>query len=880
MKALLICLLIASIGSLTAESIWIEGESAESTNAKKHPWYGGQVKKDLLSGGDFISHFDTKHPAGSSYRFDAPESGEYRFWMRVNHVQAKLSVEINGGGKREVTLSKAKDPTNIASDGKPDIRFIAWVDAGKVSLRKGANTVRFFFESGNNFHGSLDCFVFTNDGYVPRGTVRPEQAEADTKRRAEENNGWTAWEPAKDTFAGSAIDLRFLNEKFAGEHGHIIARGEKLVRSGDDEEIRFWAVNGPPGNLDEQGLADCARMLAKHGVNLVRIHGAVFDGKTGELDKGKVSRIRVTVEALKKEGIYSHLSIYFPLWLKPTAGPGWREGYDGNKPSFATLYFEPGFQRLYRGWLDAILAEKNEDGIRLADDPAIAGIELVNEDSFFFWTFDYKGVPAPQMAKLEKAFGDWSAEKYGSVGEALAIWKTPDKRDDPEAGRLGFRGLWTIANERKLRDQDTARFLCETQRDFYKVHTDYLRSKGFRGLITASNWHTADPAIFGPLEQFSYTPGDIIDRHGYFGVEHSGENSSYSIREGHTYNDRSALTFDGRKPGSKRDFSHPAMDIMTNLKPSMISETTWNRPNRYRGEAPLYYAVYGALQGTDAIVNFALSGTDWSVKPRFFVQPWTLMAPTQMGQFPAAALIFRKGLVSEGELAANVTLSLDDAFALKGVELSNTANLDALREADVKGESVSTGGIDPLIHYVGRTNLSINEPGARETVADLSAFIDRKAETVTSMGGELSLDYGNGILRINAPAAQGASGNLRKAGKIELADLSIESEMELAQIVAVSLDGSSLASCAKILLQVMTEEKPTGFETEDAGNGLKRITSLGTDPWLFKEPSGTVRMKGEWKATALDLNGYPVRELGTVEEIRLDPKTVYYLLER
>ncbi len=881
MKILLSCLLLlVSLGKVSAASIWVEGEAAKETEADNHPWYGGQVKKDLLSGGDFISNFGGKKPVETVVEFDVPEGGDYTFWMRVNPVGAKLSVDINDGGKREISLGTAVDAINIASDGKPDLRFIAWVNAGTVSLKKGKNSAKFLFESKNNFHGSLDCFVFTNDGYIPRGTFRPEQAEAERKRRAEENKGWTAWDPGKDAFQDSPIDLRFLNENFAGEHGHIIARGEKLVRSGDGEEVRFWAVNGPPDKLDKQGLADCARMLAKHGVNLVRIHGSVFNGKTGELDEKKISYIRESVEALKKEGIYSHLSIYFPLWLKPTNGPGWREGYDGTKPSFATLYFEPEFQCLYRSWLDAILAAKSEDGMSLGEDPAVAGIELINEDSFFFWTFDYEGVPAPQMAKLEKQFGDWAAEKYGSIEKALATWETEDKHDNPEAGRLGFRGLWTIANEKKLRDQDTARFLCETQYEFYKNHTDYLRGKGFKGLITSSNWHTANPEIFGPLEQFSYTPGDIIDRHGYFGVSHSGDNSSFSIREGHTYNDRSALVFDGQKPGSEKDFSHPAMDIMTNRKPAMISETTWNRPNRYRGEAPLYYASYGALQGTDAIVHFALSGSNWSSKPRFFVQPWTLMAPTQMGQFPATALIYRKGLVSEGELAANVTLSLDDAFALKGVKMSNKANLDALREADVKGKSASTGGIDPLIHYVGRTNLSINQPDAKEELTDLSKYIDRKNQTVTSNTGELKLDFGNGLLTVNAPAAQGASGNFKQAGNIQLGDLSIESGMELGQIVAVSLDGSPLATAPKILLQVMTEEKPTGFETEEAGNGLKRITNLGTDPWLFKEPSGIVRMKEKVKVTALDLNGYAIRELPTSEEIRLDPKTVYYLLER
>src|SRR5690606_36735445 len=103
--------------------------------------------------------------------------------------------------------------------------------------------------------------------------------------------------------------------------------------------------------------------------------------------------------------------------------------------------------------------------------------------------------------------------------------------------------------------------------------------------------------VFGPLERWSYTAGDFIDRHGYFSVAHKGENSAWSIREGHTYADRRALAFEPTTPGKSSEFVHPAMDITYNNKPSMISETTWNRPNRFRSEAPLYYAAYGALQG-------------------------------------------------------------------------------------------------------------------------------------------------------------------------------------------------------------------------------------------------------------------------------------------
>jgi len=43
----------------------------------------------------------------------------------------------------------------------------------------------------------------------------------------------------------------------------------------------------------------------------------------------------------------------------------------------------------------------------------------------------------------------------------------------------------------------------------------------------------------------------------------------------------------------------------------MISETTFCRPNRYRSEAPLYFATYGALQDTDCIVHFAFDGSRW-----------------------------------------------------------------------------------------------------------------------------------------------------------------------------------------------------------------------------------------------------------------------------
>src|SRR6185436_17741860 len=133
-------------------------------------------------------------------------------------------------------------------------------------------------------------------------------------------------------------------------------------------------------------------------------------------------------------------------------------------------------------------------------------------------------------------------------------------RDNPDKGRVGFRPLFNLDNERSLRDRDTARFLLESQRGFYEETTQFLRGLGFKGLITCSNWVTANPQFLGPLEKFSYTVGDFIDRHGYFGCRHKGDNAEWSIRDGHTYADRSALRFDPEEPGKPKQFTHPVMD--------------------------------------------------------------------------------------------------------------------------------------------------------------------------------------------------------------------------------------------------------------------------------------------------------------------------------
>lgn len=701
---------------------------------------------------------------------------------------------------------------------------------------------------------------------------------------------WFPFDPTSEPApVNSLIDLRHLNEQRAGSHGFITAKDGRFHLGPKGEPVRFWAVNGPPSSLtDPDALRRHARLLARHGVNLVRYHSPVFDAAGGS-DLARIDQLHTMVDAFAAEGIYTLFSIYFPLWFKPAPDNPLLEGYDGNQHPFGALYFNEKFQEQYRKWWYDLLVRPGPNGHSLISNPAVMGLELINEDSLFFWTFSERNLPEPQRHLFESQFAEWLVTRHGSLTKAFETWnglRVPS--DTPDNGRIGFRGLWNIFSERTLRDQDTARFLFETQAGFYEKHIKYLRDLGFSGVITTSNWTTADNRVLGPLEKLSYASGDFQDRHGYLSCNHQGEHSAWSIRVGQTFMHRSALRFDGDKPGAKRSFNHPGFDIGYGDQPSMISETTWNRPNRYRGEAPLFLAVYGALQDTDAIVHFAMDGSEWRVQPNYFMQPWTLMAPTQMGQFPAAALIYRKGLVRTGPVIAEIRLNRDRLFALEGTPLPQDAAFDELRLADVPKDSQPGPGqvLDPLLHLVGRASVqfSTEQGSVRLNIPEDS--LDHGARRIRSATKDLDLDYGHGLLRIQAPSAQGASGNVAAASPVNLPDIRIESESDLLHLVVVSLDDNPLNESQKMLVQVMTEEQPTDWkvEPEPDADGIYKILSIGKDPWQVRRIKGRLAFlrtdAAALKIQPLDLLGRPTGETITGGNFTLREDTVYYLVTR
>ena len=67
-------------------------------------------------------------------------------------------------------------------------------------------------------------------------------------------------------------------------------------------------------------------------------------------------------------------------------------------------------------------------------------------------------------------------------------------------------------------------------------------------------------------------------------------------------------------------------------------------PNQYEAEGPLIVAAQSSLTGLDLFFWFATNVQEWQPPG----MKWTFSVPMTLGQFPAAALMFRSGLSPGG----------------------------------------------------------------------------------------------------------------------------------------------------------------------------------------------------------------------------------------
>ena len=256
--------------------LWIEGEDATVKNVKSHPWWYDRVKRDKLSGGKWLHHFDEKVEGTAEYEVKAPLRGDYHFWLHANPVAARLSYQLDKGPGCSSTRWTRRLATSSTSPPTASPTFAS--SAGYPSVSSPSTRAR--TPSASSSTAPPSTTAASTSSSSPPSRSPPRASSARFRRRFGpvrfDIAGTWAFTPANDNFKDrSPIDLRYLNEKVAGAKGFVrlSADGSGFVL-GDGTPVRFWAVNDTVYRKSDAELQHHARFLAKQGVNMVRMHGS------------------------------------------------------------------------------------------------------------------------------------------------------------------------------------------------------------------------------------------------------------------------------------------------------------------------------------------------------------------------------------------------------------------------------------------------------------------------------------------------------------------------------------------------------------------------------------------------------------------------------
>ena len=256
-----------------------------------------------------------------------------------------------------------------------------------------------------------------------------------------------AWD---DTGGATITDLSAWNARPAGAKGFVTVAGGHLLAGG--ERLRLFGVNVTFGaNAPSHADADIvARRMARFGINVVRLHHMdTHEAPNGLLEKDRVSfnpdyldRLDYFIAALKKAGNYVDVNLHvgraYPGMPPSPGADNYFKGID--------LFYAP-MIALQKQYARDLLKHRNPyTGTTYADEPAVAIVEINNENGLFFeWGAGHlDGMSDPYRADLTQKWNSWLKQRYHSDAALKAAWGA---KEEPLGAELFTSGwdLQTIA---------------------------------------------------------------------------------------------------------------------------------------------------------------------------------------------------------------------------------------------------------------------------------------------------------------------------------------------------------------------------------------------------------------------------------------------------
>ncbi len=678
---------------------------------------------------------------------------------------------------------------------------------------------------------------------------------------------WFAFRPDQDRAEPPLAMDEWLDPP-AGRHGFLKLDGGRFAFE-DGTPVKFWGTNICNARVapDRQSAERWPEFLAGYGVNAVRFHKFTWAGEGEGLGSPEDStrlvpemldRMDYFVARLRERGIYTGWSHIYGHRPQPgdrnklLAYDEVQEAGDAHLKgsTIGLVHFAPDLQDLSIQLTTNLLEHENPyTGLRYADDPALAYIELQNEDDIFFPTTMKWVDQCPTYRKLLcEMFSEWLHGKYGDHDGLAEAWGKKGlnafRDHQPENERLDERNVYAAANGWQLdpegfhqldpglqrRLMDTARFLYERQVAFYGRYAGAIRQTGYGGALVGSCWQTG-----GTIPHYYNLHNDYlighIDRHNYF-----GGSGGHTLRPG-PVNTAAML----ESPGS--GLLCTGMQMVAD-RPFAISEWMSLIPNEWVAEGPSIIAVYGlGLQGWDASFSFATDrvGFTDTVQSHGI---YNATSPTHMGLYPALARMVYRGDVAEGEVVSRRKVHVP---SLAEGRLGFTERID--QAGDVKGfRSI----VPQQALAVGRVAVEFTDEFERTEPPSLDEHLEAGDGLVRSTTGQLAWRYGErGWFSVDTPGTQAVVG-FAGGRRVELADVVLEPQNEFACLFVTSLDRERpIAEAQALLVTAVARARNTGMVYSDDGTEL---IEAGEAPIRIEPVRAriTIRGRGTPQVTALD----------------------------
>lgn len=294
--------------------------------------------------------------------------------------------------------------------------------------------------------------------------------------------------------------------KTISEAQRVGVLGENFIVA--NQPIRFWGVNLTTTAcfpLKENAPKTAARMR-KMGINLVRFHhmdnpwtdanGTIFDRTKGTrtLNATMLDRLEYFISELKKNNVYANINLNVSRTFTAQDGIA---GADSLKDfGKGVTIFDPQIIALQKEYARQLLNHVNPyTNSNLASEPAVAMVEMINENSLYgMWKDDALknvkiggGLLHRHVVFLDSAWNAFLNKKYTSHSALQAAWSNSGTANSVERIQGGdFEGSVLNTNW-QIEMHNGARFSYST-----------TTSEKYRGLrcmemnvqnVTGTDWH-------------------------------------------------------------------------------------------------------------------------------------------------------------------------------------------------------------------------------------------------------------------------------------------------------------------------------------------------------------------------------------------------------